>query len=718
MTAVVPQALEQNAQLDTWIAVNADETITVRTGKVELGQGLMSGIARIAAEELDVELTRIRVETADTARGPDEQMTTGSQSMAQSGTSVRLVAAEARSALLESAATRLGAALADLDVVDGTVTDRSGGGVTTYWEVQGGRPFDRLLSGTVRPKPPEQHSIVGKPGDRIDLEAIVTGRTRYVQDLAPPGVMHARVVRPPSAAARLESLELDRADGATVVRDGGFLAVLADREEDAVSARSLVAAHAKWAERPTLPPRGELREWLLGRPSLDFMVVDGVGKPDDPIEPHVVPSDAAHTIEATFTRPYQMHASLGPSAALALWEDSTSLTVWTHSQGISLLRISLAQVLELDPGSIRVVHVPGPGCYGHNGADDAALDAALAARAVPGRPVLLKWMRDDENAWEPFGPAMVVKTSASVDRSGRGVDWNLETWSQTHIARPRPAAGTSGLLASWHREKATAPTPVQPYLFFHAGSHRNADPIYDVGRRRIVKHLVPERALRTSALRSLGAYANVFAIESTIDELAQAAATDPIEFRLRHLDDERAHAVLEAAAERADWGAKPAEFGSGRGVGFARYKNTHAYAAVIADVLVDDDSAAIRLVRAIVAADAGEVIDPDGLANQLEGGVVQSASWTLKEEVMFDDTRVTSTDWETYPILTFMESPELETVLIDRPGEPFLGAGEATQGPTAAAIANAVFDAVGVRLRDIPFTPERLRQAAATQATV
>jgi CO/xanthine dehydrogenase Mo-binding subunit len=710
MSAVALGA-KQNQLLDTWVSVNDDGTITVRTGKVELGQGLLSAIARIAAEELDVGLERICVESADTERGPEEFLTAGSKSMEESGSNVRRATACARMALLDRAAAALDAAAADLEVVDGTVTDRTTGRATSYWQLQGGRAFDHSVRAHVQPKRPEQHRLVGKPGPRIDLEAIVTGRTRYVQDLAPPGVLHARVVRPPSPSARLTSLDTDRLGDVTVVRDGSFVGVIAEREEAAVRARELLAGRARWSERPSLPPQHALAEWLLDQPSLDLNVVDGVPIEGEPVRPHEPSSDAVHRVEATFTRGYQMHASIGPSAALAHWEDG-ALTVWTHSQGVHVLRVSLAEALGVDPAVVRLVHVPGPGCYGHNGADDAALDAALLAREAGGRPVLLKWMRDDEHRWEPYGPATVVKTCAGVDVNGQIVDWSLEAWSQTHLARPFPAGERSGLLAAWHREQPMQAPDVEPTLLYHTGIHRNADPLYCVGRRRIVKHLVTAPSLRTSSTRALGAYANVFAIESTMDELAEGAGADPVDFRLRHLEDERARAVLRAAADRADWSARSTDYGRGRGIGFARYKNVAAYAAVIVDVVVDDETAVIRVERAVIAADAGEIVDPSGLANQLEGGVVQSTSWTLKEQVTFDRTRVTSIDWDTYPILTFAEAPEVETVLLDQPGHPFLGAGEATQGPTAAAIANAVYDAVGIRLRDIPFTPERLRNTA------
>lgn len=706
--------VDRNLQLDTWIRVEVDGMVTLRTGKVELGQGLVAAIARIGAEELDLSLGRIRVETADTLDSPDQFLTVGSQSMPDAGTNMRGVAAHARAHLLRLAAARLEAPLEELKVDDGTVVHPASGRATTYWELMAGTRFDAEIDGNAVPKPPEQHTIVGKPGPRTDLEGLVTGTTRFVQDLAPPGVLHARVLRPPSPAARLESLDLSEIDGVQIVRDGSFVGVIAAREEDAVKARELLRRRARWSEPATLPPQHMLHEWLRSQPALSFRVVNGVAV-EDPVEPHEPAGGAAHTVEATYTRPYHMHASIGPSAALAQWEDD-KLTAYTHSQGVGILRVSLAEALGVSPASVRLIHRAGPGCYGHNGADDATLDAALLARVVPGRPVLLKWTRDDEHAWEPYGPAMVVETSASIDETGRIVDWSLETWSGTHIARPFPAGERSALLAAWHREEPMEPPPVRPFLAFHGGVHRNADPLYRLPRKRIVKHLITARPLRTSSTRALGAYANVFAIESTMDELARLADVDPVEFRLRHLDDDRARAVIEAAAERAGWGSAPEEFGRGRGIGFAQYKNRYTYAAVVVDVVVDDETAAIRVERAVVAGDAGEIVDPQGLANQLEGGVLQSASWTVMEQVTFDDTRVTSLDWETYPILRFSDTPEIETVLIDRPGEPFLGAGEATQGPTAAAIANAVYDAVGLRLRDIPFTPEAVRAAAARAA--
>jgi CO/xanthine dehydrogenase Mo-binding subunit len=406
-----------------------------------------------------------------------------------------------------------------------------------------------------------------------------------------------------------------------------------------------------------------------------------------------------------------MHGSIGPSAALALFEEGR-LTVWTHSQGIYILRASMAEALGMDIEALRLIHVPGAGCYGHNGADDVALDAALVARAVPGTPVMLKWTREDEHAWEPYGSCMTMDLRASLDANGRVSAWSHESYSDTYNMRPRTGLnkiGPARLLATRYlAEPLDVPVP-QPAMGRHVGIHRNLDPIYTFADTRLVKHLVSGLPLRTSALRALGAYANVFAIESLMDELAAAAGRNPVEFRLDHLVDPRAVDVLKAAAKCiGDWDEVP---GRGRGIAFAQYKNNSTYAAVGLEVEVTD-AAEVRLHRAVIAADAGQVVDPEGLTAQLEGGLIQAASWTLHEEVRHDRSGITSRDWDSYPILRFDNIPRIETILLDRPNSPFLGAGEATAGPTAAAIANAIRDATGLTLRRLPFTPDAIRAAA------
>jgi nicotinate dehydrogenase subunit B len=711
----LPHPLLQTPDLDSWVRINTDGTITLFTGKVELGQDIRTSFAMIGADELDVSLERIRVVMADTAQSPDEGYTVGSMSLETSGNAIRYAAAEVRHMALLVAHEELEAPIERLTVTDGTIADPVTGRSVTYWDLYGGKRFGCRVSGVGQPKRPEAYQIVGQPARRLDLLAKVTAGPCFVHDLDLPGMVHGRVVRPPNYRARLVSVDegaVTRMPGIIqVVRDGSFLAVAAEREEGAVRAMESLRKTATWENGAALPAQETLFDHLLSRPDQAFLVVDGTPV-NDPIPAIEAPAGAAQTLAATYCRPYHMHASLGPSAAVAQWM-AGKLTVWTHSQGVYPLRAALAEVLGMPEDDIRAVHMDGPGCYGHNGADDAALDAALLARAVPGRPVSLKWTRADENTWEPYGAATAIQMQASLDVDGGVIDWNHDVWGYTHVSRPRPSGRTSGLLAAWHLAEPFPPPRARPIRGHQVGIHRNADPLYAFPRRRIVKHFLPNSPLRVSALRGLGAYANVFAIESFMDELAHAAGADPVEFRLRHLADERARAVIEAAAEKAGWrpGKRSQGDDRGRGIAFAQYKNRQSYVAVVVDLSVNRASGHIRLERAIAAVDAGQIVNPDGLSNQLEGVLIQSASWTLREQVAFDQHGVISVDWHSYPILRFRDAPKIETVLLNRPGQPYLGIGEGAQGPVSAAIANAVFDAVGIRLRQIPFKPERVKAA-------
>lgn len=711
---VASPSIDMHPQLDDWIEFNEDRTVTVYSGKVELGQGIRTALAQIAADELDIGLERIRLANADTARSPDEGSTAGSRSLETSGVAIRIAVAEARQHLLALAFEQLDSLTPadELKVADGAVTDPQTGRTTNYWALMAGGRFNRKISGAVKVKDPSEHSMVGQPARRLDLLSKVTGGVSYVHDMDMPGMLHARVLRPPSYQARLVSFDREsiaQLPGVVdVIRDGQFIALVAQREQQAVAALEAARKAAQWAYDDELPAAVDVYSDLRDKPTQTNLIVDG-NVVEDPIPPVDAPSDAHLSLQATYRRPFQMHASLGPSAAVALWQDD-ELTVWSHTQAAFTLRAALAQVLALDEARIRVIHVEGAGCYGHNGADDVALDAALVARALPEQPISLKWTRWDEHAWEPYGTAMLMQPSASLSVHGEIIDWKTDVWSYAHSTRAKANLETSGLLAAWHLEQPFAPQVPQPMGGYHSGAHRNADPIYALPRKRIVRHAVADSPLRVSALRSLGAYANIFAIESFMDELALAAGSDPLEFRLRHLRDERARAVLIAAAEKVDWQGRHARIGEGDGWGLAlaQYKNLQCYCAIIVNLAVDGSSGQIAFKRVVIAADAGQVVNPDGLSNQLEGGFAQAASWTLFEEVTFDERGITSVDWETYPIMTFESAPKIETLILNRPELPILGAGEAAQIPAPAAIANAIFDAVGLRLRDIPFTPEKI----------
>ncbi len=708
--AALPPALLATPELDRWLRVDEADTVTAFSGKVELGQGLRTALAQIVAEELDLALERVRVVMADTALTPDEGNTVSSMSLETSGAALRWAAAEARRRLLAIAYEELEAPPERLVVDDGVIRDPVSGRETTYWAVAGGRPLGGEVTGVARPKAPAAHRLVGTSAPRLDLPAKVTGAPAFIQDLTLPGMAHARVVRPPHPGARLAAVDaaaVERLPGVlAVVRDGSFLAVVAEREEQAARAAEALRERAAWEGAFSLADEDSVYAKLFDGPAESNLVVDGATV-DGPIPPWAPPAATVRTRSASYHRPYQMHGALGPATAVAHLEDGR-LTLWVQTQGVFPQREAIAAALGLPAAAIRVIQRDGPGVYGHSGADDAALDVALVARNLPGRPIRLAWTRADEHRWEPYAPAMRIDLAAALDAAGNVLAWSHDVWSLPHFGRAR-GGPESTLIAAGHLATPLPQPPARAPRGPHSAGYRNADPLYAFPARRIVHHHLPESPLRTSSLRGLGAFANVFAIESFMDELADAAGADPLAFRLRHLADERARAVLLAAAERAGWqpgGQQPGP-GRGRGLALARYKNRQAYAAVVVDLAVAPGDRRIRLERAVIAADAGQIVSPDGLANQLEGGFVQAASQALFERVTWDAGGLTSVDWDSYPILRFPDAPVVEVVLLNRPDAPTVGAGEAATGPTPAAIANAVFATTGRRLRAVPFMDER-----------
>ena len=700
--ATLPGSLNNNRSLDAWIRIDADGLATVCTGKVELGQGIVTALAQIAAEELDLPLDRVRMISGDTGRTPDEGQTSGSQSIENSGTALRLAGAEVRSLLVEQAARQLGVQAATLRVADGIITATDGRQVT-YGQLANALSLHREATGSVKPKAAGTYKIVGQQIPRADFPAKVTGQSAYVQDVRLPGMLHGRIVRAPRYGATLSAVDEAKVRAlpgvVAVVRDGGFLGVVAEREEQAIAARTVLIANSTWTGGRDLPEPARVHEALLALPTEDKVISDKQA----PLP------EGATTLTSTYRKPYLSHASIGPSCALAQFEGG-KWTVWTHSQGVFPLQEHMSGALGVGTDDIRCIHVAGSGCYGHNGADDVALDAALLARAVPGRPVRVQWMREDEFAWAPYGAAMTMRLQGAI-KDQRIVDWNYDVWSNTHTTRPGEPGGVN-LLAAWDLARPVAPAPPRMIAQPAGGGDRNAIPLYDFPRQHIVNHLIKPMPIRVSALRTLGAYANVWAVESFVDELAAVAKADPVQLRLAHLTDPRARAVIERVAEMARWRADEQGSGTrGRGIGFARYKTLACYVAVIAEIEIDRATGVIRVPQVHVAADAGQIINPDGLANQIEGGVIQSTSWTLKESVTFTRERITTHDWASYPILRFPEVPRVTVELINRPGERSLGAGEGSQGPTVAAIANAFTHATGKRLRDLPLTPDRVKAA-------
>jgi len=703
MSESLPATLAANPLLAVWLDFTEPGVVTIRSGKVEYGQGVWTALCQIAAEELDVELARVRIAPVSTATSPDEGITSGSRSIEESGSALRQACAQARSAFLSTASDLLGTDLSALAVADGEITDGGARTGLSYWSMSGRGLLDRA-AGEPRPaKAPARWSVAGRSVPRIDLPDKVTGRPRFLHDLVLPGMRYGRVVRPPAPAAVLLSPgEPPLPAGVLTVRDGSFLGVVAPTDRMALAAAAALAKTASWQVTASLPDEHDLRGFLLAAPA-QTVTVD---------EQHDQRAAAAvtRTLTAEFTRPFLAHASMAPSCGIARWDDG-QVTVWSHTQGPFALRGAIATGLGLAPGQVTVNHVEGAGAYGHNGADDAAMDAVLLARAMPGHPVRVLWRREDEMSWAPLGPAMLARVSAGLDAGSRIASWRQDVWSNGFIGRP----GTGGeprLLALAHRAGGEPISPSADGPPTGAmGSTRNAVPGYDIADRVVVRHRLLTMPIRTSSLRSLGAFLNVFAIESVMDELAAVAGADPVAFRLAHLSDPRARRVIEQAAELAGWASRPAGGdGTGYGLGYARYKGTSGYCAAVARVEAETD---VRLTHLWLAVDVGRVINPDGVINQVEGGAIQSASWALRERVRFDRTRITSVNWDSYPILRFTDVPQVEVRLVDAPGERETGAGEVAQGPVAGAIGNAVADAVGARVRDLPLTRDQVARAIA-----
>jgi nicotinate dehydrogenase subunit B len=696
----LPGSLPKNPLLDAWIRVDANGRITAFTGKAELGQGIKTALLQVVAEELEVPFEQVSLVTADTSRTVDEGYTAGSHSVQDSGTALRNAAAQVREILIAEAARRLKAPAGQLLAVAGAVIGPNEARIT-YAELVSTNLLHVEAQPASKLKDPTLLKVMDRAVQRIDIPAKVTGGDAYVQDMRLPGMLHARVVRPPSYGARLVQLEVGDIEKMTgvvkVLRDGNFLAVVAYREFQAVKAMRALSLAARWQEGESLPKQARLHETLLGLPAQDQVIFDR----------HESGGQPSKTLEATYTRPYVSHGSVGPSCAVAHLTDGV-MTIWTHTQGVYPDRQAIAEMLRMPQDRVRCIHVEGSGCYGHNGADDAAADAALIANSLPDRPIRLQWMREQEHGWEPFGPAMIAKARASLDSAGRIVDWDYGVWSNTHSMRPGPAGA---LLAAQHMERSFPIPEPKPIPQPEGGGDRNSIPLYTLPSAKVTHHFLHTMPVRCSALRSLGAQMNVFAIESFMDELALAAGSDPVAFRLAHLDDPRARDVVTAAADEFRWGARPAPAGGhGYGFAFARYKNLAAYCAVAMQVRVDHETGRTRILRVAAAVDTGQVINPDGVRNQIEGSIIQSLSWSLFESVTFDTTRITSIDWATYPILRFSSVPESLTVrIVDRPGTPFLGCGEAGQGPASAALANAVANATGKRVRDLPLNAAQVK---------
>jgi len=688
----LPRSLSRHPYISAWLQILEDGSIRVYTGKIELGQGIRTAIGQVAAEELYTHPDRITVHLVETGVTPDEGYTAGSGSIINSAMSVRYAAAAARARLLTMAAEKLKVKADALTLEDGNI-QQDGQPVMSFAELLEGKQLEDKVDTPPELKPKSDYQWVGTAFPRQGIEKMVRGKEVYVQDLRFPGMVHARVLRPPAYQSKLESYDQvaleQRVHGLLkVVTDGSFLGVITEDEYQAEKAQQVLKNTSRWTRPPALPADQPLHEYLKTLPARK-----------ESVENKGNFTDGGKKIQASYFKPYIMHASIGPSCAVALYDQQT-LHVWSHTQGAYPLRGALKEVVGLPEEKVHIIGVSGSGCYGHNGANDAATDAALMAMAYPGRHVRVQWSREDEHGWEPYGTAMIVEAEATLTAQGTIDQWKCELWSDSHSTRP---SGDPGNLMTAHY--LADPHPRTSYGY-SGGGYRNADPYYKIPNLKIDAHFF-EGPLRVSSLRSLGAYTNIFAIESFMDELAEKAGQDPLAFRLLHSEDKRAIAVMRKLEEMIK--NQPVLQDEGVGLAFSRYKNSASYCAVAARVRVEKNTGHVQVQRMWAVIDAGEVINLDGLINQTEGGMVQSASWALKEEVRFDEQHVSSLHWATYPIFRFSDVPEVEVAVIDRPDQPPLGAGEAAQAPATAAIANAVYRACGKRIRHLPISPEKIK---------
>ncbi len=689
-------------QVDSFLAIHADGSVTIYTSKVDIGTGMRIAMRQMVAEELGVPVSRMNMVEGDSALTPDQGGTGGSTGLTRGGVELRQVAATARQALLSLGAAQLNHPASELTIEDGQVRPVNGGQGIGIGTLVGGRRLSLQVDAKAPLKDPMRYAVVGKPLPRPDVPEKCTGRHTYLQDLTIPGMLHGRVIRPPSFGAKLLSVDessIRSIPDVRVVRIESFLGVVAKDEWAAIRASKELTA--QWTEWQGLPGSEDLERHIRNSAIDHDETVVNRG------DAATAMSAAPRKLSATYAWPCQSHGSVGPSCAVADVRDGGA-TVWSASQGTHGLGANLAKIFGFPPEKIRVIYMDGAGSYGSNGGDDAAGDAVLLSRAV-GQPVRVQWMRQDELAWDPKGPPQLLDVRAGLDANGNLVAWETEMWLPATKPGSRPLVGVDS--AGIKQDHGVGSGAIS----------QNGDPPYAVANVRVASHWLKDTPLRPSNLRAPGKVANVFAVEAMTDEVAVAAGVDPVEYRLQRLSDPRAIAVLKRAAEMIGWQPRPSpnphalqgNLLAGRGIAYMRYKQAENYVAIAMEVAVDRTSGKVNVRRVTCAHDCGLVVNPDALRNQVEGSIVQTLSRAMHEEVKFDRSRVTSVDWVSYPILTFPEVPAIEVVLLDHPELPLLGAGEAATAPVAGALANAIFDATGVRLRTIPFTPARVKAALA-----
>ena len=687
-------------EVDGYFSIHADGRITLYCGKVDLGQGIRIAIPQMAAEELGIDVAKIQMIDGDTALTPDQGPTAGSSGIMRGGVQIRQAAATARQALIAVAATQMNVPIDSLDAIDGEIRPIGGGKGIAFQNLIGNQQFKLKIDSKAKLRNPNTYRYVGKGLPRPDVPAKVMGTHVYMQDFSLPGMLHARVIRPQSVGSRIISVDessIKRIGKARIVRIEDFLAVVAEDEWDAQ--RASVALKVQWSLEKNLLGHAGVKDWLRKGPFESTQTIMKKGDVQQGL------SQSTQKIQASYYWPVQSHASMGPSCAVADLSDGQQAVVWSASQATHRLRGIIARLMAIPNDKVRVIYLDGAGCYGMNGHDDASLDAALISKAI-GKPVRVQWTRQDENIWDPKGPPQLIDIEGGVSADGKIAAW------KTVMFIP----------------KATAQLPNIPLLGPQSAGikqlmgistgliSQNGNPPYSTPHVEVSANWHKDAPLRPSNIRAPGKIANCFAVESFTDELSHLAGVDPLEFRLQGMSDARGIEIIQRTSKLIGWKKRntPVTKRSGtqlkgRGMAYMHYKGNETYVGVAMDVVVNTQTGVIQVKRLACAHDCGLIINPDGTQAQVEGNLLQTLSRTLHEEVKFDKSQVTSSNWATYPILTFPQVPEILIDLIDRPFEPPLGAGEAAATPIPAALANAVFDACGVRMRTAPFTPAQFK---------
>lgn len=692
-----------------WLKFDGDQ-ICIHTGKIDIGQHISTSLALICSNQLDVEIEKINVLNLKSDISPDEGFTAGSLSLSHSGTALKAASITFKNNFVDYICSKFDIKINEFILENGVAKVLGTNKAFSFWDYAALPIFEKLKISSIIPIHKHKSSSNSKKIINKNITSIVQGKYKFVQDLEFINMLHARVVRPPQYLCKLLSIDKQiitnlKKQDIKVIIDGSFIAVVGSDEYEVIKAATKVKGSSTWDILKAIDTK-EIFSMLDENEKDTLLVKSGGGAFYENIPNKQKFDDKKFiTLNSTYKKPYIMHGSIGPSAACCIYNEN-KFTAYTHSQGIYQTRSAISEALNIEEKDIELNFLPGSGCYGHNGADDVTFESAVIARTVPGRHIMLKWTREDEHLWEPYGSAALCKLTASLDFEGNIVFWSHETFADTFMSRPTKG-GKDNLLSYKYIKNDISFKKSIPRTGEHMGIHRNLDPLYEFNNTRLVKNLVHNLPLRTSALRGLGAFGNILAIESFMNELADTANIDPVSFRLKYLTDTRAKDVLNNLKEQMD--KVPKNSNNSRGIGFARYKNSAAYCAVGIEINLSDE-VELKLVDSWICVDAGEVVYKDAVISQLEGGLIQGASWAIYEQVEYDTKNILSKDWDNYKIIGFDNIPKININIIERKGDPFLGVGEVVAGPVSAAIANALYDVLGIRLRNLPFTKEKITE--------